>query len=65
MNSLPEWVNNNEPTYTEGRKLSIDHDRAYHEREIWVGDNLKYKMEWTARAQKDLELDGIYVKMRE
>lgn len=64
VNSLPNWVTNNEPTHTKGRVLSYESDRAYHEKEIWVGESLKYMMKWEAVAQKDLELIGMYAKIK-
>lgn len=64
VDSLPDWVTKNDPTYTEGRALSHEIDRAYYEKEIWVGDNLKYMMKWEPIAQKDLELVGMYAKTK-
>lgn len=64
VDSLPDWIHSNPPTYTKGRKLAIDGERAYHEREIWVGNNLKYLMKWIPQAQNDLELGGMYVKKK-
>lgn len=62
--SLPHWVMNNKPTHTEGQTLSYDSDRVYHEREIWIGENLMYMMKWEPVAQKELELVGMYAKIK-
>jgi len=64
VDDLPDWVMNNEPTSTEGRALSHEADRTYYEKEIWMGDSLKYMMKWKAVAQKDLELIGMYAKLK-
>lgn len=65
VDSFPDWVNNNGPTYTKGRVLSYDSDRAYYEREIWVGDNLKYMMKWKPGSrQGELDLIGKYTKIK-
>jgi len=64
VDNLPNWVTNNEPTYTEGRALSHESDRTYFEKEVWVGESLKYKMEWEPVAQGDLELAGMYAKTK-
>lgn len=64
VDTLPDWVTSNDPTYTEGRTLSYESDRAYHEKEVWVGENLKYMMKWESVAQKDLDLVGMYAKVK-
>jgi hypothetical protein len=64
VDDLPDWVTNNDPTYTEGRALSHESDRTYYEKEIWVGESLKYMMKWEPVAQKDLELVGMYAKIK-
>lgn len=64
VSSFPEWVLDNPPTYTEGRELSREGGRTYHEREFWVGDNLKYMVKWRKVANKKHEIEGMYVSLR-
>ncbi len=64
VDDLPDWVMNSEPTSTEGRALSHEGDRTYYEKEVWVGESLKYMMKWKAVAQKDLKLIGMYAKLK-
>lgn len=64
VKSVPDWVHNHKPTYTKGRTLYYDGDRKIYEKEVWVGESLKYMMKWEPVAQKEVELVGMYTQIK-